>query len=117
MCTNFNFETHTYPPLHLIETQLASIYDVANRKILTCRLLKYFIEIAAWTAHDILSLHPFHFGNSRVVCVVVAFLLFGIQFPTILKNWNEPLVTIRHSIPFHAYFAIKCNISPLSEWI
>ena len=86
MCTSFNFETHNYPPPYLIETQLASICDVANRKILTCKLPKDFIKIVAWTAYNISSPHLFHDGNGRVVRVVVALLLLDIQFPTIVKN-------------------------------
>ena len=117
MCTNFNFETHNYPPSYLIETQLASICNVANIKILTWKLPKDFIEIAAWTVYNILSLHPFHEGNGRVVRIVIAFLLLDIQFPTVIKNWNEPLVTIRHPIPFHSHFPIECDVSPLSEWV
>ena len=117
LCTNFNFETHIYPPPYLIETQLASICDVANRKIMACKLSKDFIEIVAWIAYNILSLHPFHDGNGRVVRVVIAFLLLDIQFPTVIKKWIEPLVTIRHSVPFHSYFPIECNVSPLSERI
>ena len=109
VCINFNFETHIYPPPYLIETQLASICDVANRRILTCKLLNDFIETEAWTAYNTLSLHPFHDGNGRVVRAAVAFLLLDMQIPTIIKNWNEPLVTIRHSIPY--------DVSPLSEWI
>ena len=117
VCTNFNFETHIYPPPYLIETQLASICDVVNRKVMACKLPKDFIEMAAWIAYNILSLHPFHNGNGRVVHVIVAFLLLDIQFPTVVRNWIEPLVTIRHSVPFHLYFPIECDVSPLLEWI
>ena len=100
VCTNFNFETHIYPPPYLIETQLASIRDVANRKIMTCKLPKDFIEMAAWTTYNIFSLQPFHDGNGRVVRVVAAFLLLDIQFPTLIKGWIVPVVKIRHSVPF-----------------
>ena len=82
VCTNFNFETHIYPPPYLIETQLASICDVANRKMMTCKLPKDFIEIVVWTAYNILSLHPFHNGNGRTARVIIAFLLLDIQFPS-----------------------------------
>ena len=71
----------------------------------------------AWTAYNILSLHPFHDGNGRVVRVVVTFLLLDIQFPTVVRNWIEPFVTIRHSVPFHSYFPIECDVSPLLERI
>ena len=117
VCTNFNFETHIYPPPYLIETQLASICDVANRKMMTCKLPKDLIEMAAWTAYNILSLHPFHDGNGRMVHVVVAFLLLDIQFPTVVKNWIVPVVKIRQSVPFHSYFPIECDVSPLMERI
>ena len=42
--TNFNFETHIYPPPYLIKTQLASICDVAYRKIMACKLPKDFLK-------------------------------------------------------------------------
>ena len=78
MCAQTLILKHIYPPPYLIETQLASICDVANRKIMACKLPKDFIEMAAWTAYNILSLHPFHDDNGRTVCVVVAFLLLDI---------------------------------------
>ena len=84
---------------------------------MTCKLLRDFIEMAAWTAYNILSLHPFHDGNGRVVHVVIAFLLLDIQFPTVIKDWIVPVVTIRHSVPFHSYFPIECDVSPLLERI
>ena len=61
---------------------------------MTCKLPKDFFEIVAWTAYNILSLHPFHDGNGRVMRVVVAFLLLDIQFPTVVRNWIEPLVQL-----------------------
>ena len=116
VCTNLNFETHVYPPPYLIATQLSSTCDVANRKIMACKLLKDSIEIVAWTVYNILSLHSFHDGNGRVVHVVIA-LVLDIQFPTVVRNWIEPLVAIRHSVPFHSYFPMECNVSPLLERI
>ena len=94
MKTNFNFETHIYPPPYLIETQLASICDVTNRKIMTCKLPKDFIEVVAWTVYNILSLHPFHNSSGRMVRVVVAFLISDIQFPTVIKDWIVPVVKL-----------------------
>ena len=87
----------------------------ANRKIMTCKLPKDFIKMVAWTTYNIISLHPFHDGNSNMVHVVIAFLLLDIQFPTVVRNWIEPLVTIRQSVPFHLYFLIECDVSPLLE--
>ena len=88
-----------------------------QKKIMICKLPKAFIEIAVWTAYNILSLHPFHNGNGRVVCVVIAFLFLDIQFPTVIKDWIAPVVKIRRSVPFHSYFLIECDVSPLMEWI
>ena len=115
--TSFNFETHHYPAPHLIETQLASTCDVANRKITNCIIPKDFIKTAAWIAYNILSLHPFHDGNGRTVRVVVAFLLLEIQCPAVIKNWVEPIVKIRKSVSPHHYFPIECNVTPLLERI
>ena len=117
MCAQTLILKHIYPPPYLIETQLASICDVANRKIMNCKLPEDFIEMAAWTTYNILNRHPFHDGNGRVVHVVIAFLLLDIQFPTGVRNWIEPLVTIKQSVPFHSYFPIECDVSPLLEWI
>ena len=45
MCAQTLILKHIFNPLpYLIETQLASICDVANRKIMTCKLPKDFIE-------------------------------------------------------------------------
>ena len=78
---------------------------------------KMFVVVVAWTAYNILSLHPFHDGSGRTVRVVVAFLLLDIQFATVIKDWIVLVVKIRHSVPFHSYFPIECDVSPLLERI